>query len=87
MAVKAVNETVDPSSLVFTLLVFSIYLRMHIFNSQAVSVSQQTVAIKHAIDEVWKIRAERQVSNALNTRNGLLINDLHDLLLNSNVVI
>jgi hypothetical protein len=37
--------------------------------------------------EVAKIRAERQVNNALNQRNGLSVEAIHDLPLNSDVLV
>jgi hypothetical protein len=37
--------------------------------------------------EIAKIRAERQVNNALNQRNSLLVKAIHDLSLNSDVFV
>ncbi len=45
------------------------------------------MTIEKAMIEVRKLRAERQVADALNTRNDLIIISIHDLFLNSNVLI
>jgi hypothetical protein len=37
--------------------------------------------------EVAKIRAEKQVNNALNQRNSLLVKAIHDLPLNSDILV
>src|SRR5436190_20856111 len=39
------------------------------------------------MEEVSKIRAQRQVDNALNQRNGPSITAIHDLLINSDVLV
>jgi hypothetical protein len=87
MIVKTINDTVDTDELVSTLLIFDVYPRMHIINSSISSISQRTIAIEKAMIEMRKFRAERQVADALNTRNNLIIISIHDLLLNSDVLI
>ena len=87
IAVKAVNDTAGPDGLVPTLLVFGAYPRMHAFDSPAPSITQRATAIRKAMDEIRKIRAEKQVNDALNTRNGPLVDLLHDLPLNSDVLV
>ena len=73
MAVKAVNDTAGPDGLVPTLLVFGAYPRMLPVDPPALIILQQAAAINKAMEEVQKIRDERLVSNALNTRNGPLV--------------
>lgn len=87
MAVKSVNDTAGSNGLVPTLLVFGAYPRMHELDPPAPSISQRAAAIKKAMDEVQKYRAEQQVADALNTRNGPVVNHLHDLPLNSDVLV
>jgi hypothetical protein len=87
MIVEAINDTVDSDDLVFILLIFGAYLRMHAMNSPASSITQRAMTIEKVMIEIRKFRAERQIVNALNIRNNLIIISIHDLLLNSNVLI
>jgi hypothetical protein len=50
-------------------------------------VTQYTNAVKKAIVEIYKLYMERQVTNILNMRNGLKIDAVHDLPLNSPVLV
>ena len=70
LAVKAVNDTAGPDGLVPTLLVFGAYPRMTESDPPPPSVTQRAAAIRRAMDEITKIRAMRQVNDALNQRNG-----------------
>ncbi len=87
MIVKAINDTVDFDELVLTLLVFETYPRMHAMNLPAPSIIQRAIAIEKAMIEIRKIRVERQIADALNTRNGPIIISIHDLPLNSDVLV
>ena len=87
MSVKAVNDTAGPYGLVSTLLLFGAFPRMHAMDPPASSIIQRAASIKKAMDEVKKIHAERQVADALNTRNGPVITPLHDLPINANVLV
>jgi hypothetical protein len=87
MAVKAINDTAGPDGLVPTLLVFGAYPRMHAMDPPAPSISQRAMAIEKAMTEVRKFRAERHVADALNTRNGPIVTPIHDLPLNSDVLV
>ena len=87
MAVKAVNDTAGPDGLVPTLLVFGAYPRMSELDPPSPSITQRAAAIRKAMEEITKIRAERQVNNALNQRNGPSVEAIHDLPLNSNVLV
>jgi hypothetical protein len=87
MIVKAVNDTADLDELMLTLLIFDVYSRMHVMNSSISSINQRTMTIEKVMTEVRKFKAERQVANALNIRNDLIIISIHDLLLNSDVLI
>jgi hypothetical protein len=87
MIVKAVNDTADPDELMLTLLVFDVYPRMHFMNSPTPSINQRAMTIEKVMTEVRKFRAERQVADVLNIRNDLIVISIHDLSLNSNVLI
>jgi hypothetical protein len=69
MAVKAVNDSTSPDSLVPTLLVFGAY--PHITNDSPPSppITQQAEAICKAMKEVRRFYASCQVKDALAIRN------------------
>ena len=89
MAVKAINDTAGPNGLVPTLLVFGAYLRLSKYNAHTPAMTQRAVAIKNAIKEVQRVRAERQVVDALNQWNGPgpIVSVVHDLPINSDVLV
>ena len=87
MALKAVNDSTGPEGLVPTLLVFGAFPRMSDNDAPAPSIQQRATAIRKAMDEISKVRAKMQVNNALNTRNGPNTESLHDLPLNSKVLV
>jgi hypothetical protein len=87
MAVKAVNDTAGPDGLVPTLLVFGAYPRMTEYDPPAPSIAQRAAAIRKAMTEVRKAHAERDIKEALNTRNGPSSTTVHTLPLNSNVLV
>ena len=59
MAFKAINDSARPDSLVLTLLVFRAYLRMIKSDALSPTIAQRTTAIKKAMVEIHKLRAER----------------------------
>ncbi len=87
MIVKAVNDTTDFDELVSTLLMFDVYSRMHAMNLSSLTISQRVMIIEKVMNEIRKIRIERQVVDAVNTRNDFVITSIHDLSLNSDVLI
>jgi hypothetical protein len=87
MAVKAVNDTAGPDGLVPTLLVFGAYPRMTEYDPPSPTVTQRAAAVKKAMTEIRKIRAQRQIADALNMRNGPSTTAIHRLPLNSDVLV
>lgn len=87
MAVKAVNNTAGPDGFVSTLLIFGVYPHMYSMDPPAISIIQKTTAIEKAMDEIRKIRAENQVADAVNTKNSSLVDFVHDLFLNSDILV
>jgi hypothetical protein len=87
MIVKAINDTTDSDELMLTLLMFEAYFRMHAMNSSTPSITQRAMTIEKVMIEIRKFRAERQVIDALNIRNDSIIISIHDLFLNSDVLI
>ena len=66
---------------------FSAFPRIIESNALLPTVAQRTATLQKAIDEVRKLRAKQQVNNALQTRNGPKVNAIHNLPLNSLVLI
>lgn len=87
MAVKAVNDTAGPDGLVPTLLVFGAYPRMTTESPPSPSMVKRSEAIQKAMKTLRKLTAERQVADALNTRNGPTTADVLALPLQSEVVV
>ena len=58
MAFKAFNDTAGPDSLVFTLLVFGIYLQMAELDIPSPTVTQRVNVVKKAIAEIYKLYME-----------------------------
>jgi hypothetical protein len=59
MAFKAINDSVGPNSFIPILLVFRAYLYIVESNAPNPTVIKRVVALKKAIEEVKKLRAER----------------------------
>jgi hypothetical protein len=87
MAFKAINDSAGPDGLIPTLLVFGAYPRIVESDAPNPTVAQQAAALKKAMEEVKKLRAERQVADALNMRNGPKTTAIHNLPLNSPVLV
>ena len=87
MAVKAVNNTAGPDGLVPTLLVYGAYLRISNLDPPAPSITERAAAIRKAMAEIVKLRAKQTVNNALYYRNGPNTTLVHDLPLNSKVLV
>jgi hypothetical protein len=87
MAFKAINNIVGPDGLVLTLLVYGAYPRIAKYDPLLPSVAQWALIIKKAMAEMQKLRAKRQVNDALSTRNGLSIYDVNNLIINSDILV
>ena len=87
MAIKAVNDTTGPDGLVLILLIYGAYSRMSNLDSLAPSITDRIVIIRKVIAEIIKLRAKQTVNSALYHCNGLDTTLIHDLPLNSEVLI
>jgi hypothetical protein len=87
MIVKAINDTVDSDELMLIMLIFETYSRMHVMNLSISSITQRAMTIEKAMIEIKKFRVERQIVDALNIRNDSIVISIHDLSLNSDVLI
>lgn len=87
MSLKALNNFVGPNGLIPTLLVFGAYPQMVEMDASSPTITQRTIVMEKAMEEVRKSIASRQVNNALNTWNGPSTTLLHDLPLKSLVLV
>src|SRR6266702_8540820 len=87
MSVKAVNNTAGPDGLVPTLLVYGAYLRISNLDPPAPSITERAAAIRKAMAKIIKLRAKQTINNTLHHRNGPNTTLVHDLPLNSKVLI
>jgi hypothetical protein len=87
MAVKAVNNTAGPDKLVPTLLVYGAYPRITNLDPPAPFIIDRATIIQKAMSEIAKLWAKQAVNSALNHRNGPNSTLVHDLPLNSKVLI
>ena len=87
MAVKAINDTASPDRLVPTLLVYGAYPRMSKLDSPAPSIIERAAAIRKAMAKIIKLRAKQTINNALHHRNRPNITLVHNLPLNSKVLV
>jgi hypothetical protein len=56
-------------------------------NASSFTITQRAIAMKKTMKEVQKFIATRQMNDALNSRNDLIITLIHELSLNSFVLI
>ena len=87
IAVKTVNNTAGPHGLVPTLLVFGAYPRIMDSDPPSPDITERAGAIKKAMAEVRACHARRKVADALRMRNGPQASHIHDLPLNSEVMV
>ncbi len=87
MTFKVINDSIEFDDLIFTLLVFEAYSRMIEMNVSSSTIIQRAIAMKKTMKEVQKFIVIRQMNDVLNTRNDLIITLIHELSLNSSVLI
>lgn len=87
MTVKAVNNTAELDDLVPTILIFRAYSSIYSIDPPVLTIIKKTVDIETAMDKIRKIRAENQVADVLNTRNESLVDFIHNLSFNSDVLV
>ena len=57
------------------------------YDAPSPTVTQRSAALKKAMVEIQRFRAKRLVADALNTRDGPSTAHIHDLTLNSDVLV
>ncbi len=85
IAIKAINDSVGPNSIVPTLLVFGTYPRLTEIDPLTLSVTKRVEAIYTVTKEVHYLYIERQVKDALTIHNGPNTKITLDLPLQSDV--
>ncbi len=87
MSFKALNDSVESDDLIPTLLVFDAYLRMIESDASSSTIIQRFMIMKKAMNEIKRFVTIRRVNDALNIRNESSTALVHDLSLNSSVLI
>ena len=87
MSFKALNDSVGPNGLVPILLVFGAYPCMTEIDTHLSIITQWSVAMRKAMEELRKSNAFHQVNVALNTWNRPSTSLIHNLPLNSPVLV
>jgi hypothetical protein len=85
MAVKAVNNTAGPNGLISTLLVFGTFPRILHELPLLPSITARGEAMRKAMAEIHKLKAQRQIAGALATRNGPNVENVLQLPLQNEV--
>ncbi|KHJ33003.1 hypothetical protein EV44_g3788 [Erysiphe necator] len=85
MVVKAVNDTPGTDSLVPTPLVLGAYPRMTKLDPPAPDMVSRAKAVQKAMEEVTKLRLNRQIVQALREYNDPLIDAVRNLPVNAQV--
>ena len=86
MTLKTINDSIGSHELVFILLVFGAYSRMTKLDAPSPTINQRAIAMKKTMNEMRKFNANRQINDIFNTRNEFSTIHLHDLPLNSSVL-
>ncbi len=81
------DTLLQPDDLVLTLLMFDAYPRMTENDVPSPTITQRVIAMRKAMNEVKRFMTIRRVNDALNTRNESSITTIHDLSLNSQVLV
>jgi hypothetical protein len=87
MAIKAINNTASPNRLVPTLLVYRAYPRITNLDPPTPSIIDQAAIIQKTMSEIAKLQAKQAVNSTLNHRNKPNTTLVHNLPLNSKVLI
>jgi hypothetical protein len=87
MAFKVINDTAGLDGIVPILLVYGTLPRISKYNPLSPLVAQRSNALRKAIEEIKSLRASHEVARALNVCNGPSITNIHELLLNSEVLV
>lgn len=87
MSFEAINNSMGPNKYILTLLVSGPYPRMTQPDTPFPSITQRAIAMQKAMNEMPECTASQQIYNVFNTSNGLSTKLVHDLLINSPILV
>ncbi len=87
MTFKIINDSIEFDDLILILLIFDVYFRIIKMNASSFTIIQRIIAMRKAMKEVQKFIVIHQMNDALNIRNDFIIILIHELSLNSFVLI
>jgi hypothetical protein len=87
MTFKTLNDSINLDDLIFTLLLFDAYFRMIEMNVSSSTITQRFIVMRKTMNEVRKLNVIRQLNDALNIRNDSSSILIHNLSLNSDVLV
>jgi hypothetical protein len=86
ISVKTLNDLAELDDLISTLLMFETYFRI-IDDAFSSTITQRVIVMRKIMNEIKRLMTIRQMNDALNTRNEPSITFIHDLSLNSQVLV
>ncbi|KAF2003580.1 hypothetical protein P154DRAFT_428856, partial [Amniculicola lignicola CBS 123094] len=86
IVVKALNNIVGPNSLVLTLLIFRVYLRINSNLLLSLDITIQAEAIRKAIKILYTKKVKVNINYIINTYNRLSTYNILSLLLSLEVI-
>lgn len=87
MTIKMINDIAESNKLIFTLLVYNAYSRMTRNDASISIIAQRAATLEKVMIAIRKIRNEKMINDALNTRNKSMMQSVHDLSLMSLLLI
>ncbi len=84
---KTLNDSAKLDDLISTLLMFEAYLKMIELDASSSTITQRVIIMKKTMNEIKRLVITRQINDALNIRNKSNITFIHDLFLNSQVLV
>jgi hypothetical protein len=84
---KTLNDSIESDDLILTLLMFDAYFRMTKNDASSSTITQRAIAMRKAMNEIKRFMTIRRINDALNIRNESSITFIHDLSLNSQILV
>lgn len=87
MFFKAINNLVGFNRLILILLIFDVYFRITKINIPSLIITWRVLTMQKTINEIQKYIVSHQVNNVLNTQNRPSTRSMHNLSINSPVLV
>ena len=87
MIFKTINDSIESHDLMSTLLIFDAYSRMSESDAFVSNITQRSIVMKKAMNEIRKLNVNRQINDVINTRNEFSTIHFHDLFFNASVLV